>query len=286
MAGSTRTSSAIFLGEKLRTAREGRKISLRKLAELMGRKPSDSGLISRWESGDRVPKADDVAKIVEALGIDADEAAELTALANGTSSSPWLAITLPERRQQINAVLAAERTATTVTHIAPLLIPGVLQTAEIIRAIMIDGEVPADEIDERVNTRIGRRHLITRKNPAQLDVLLGEAAVTQIIGGRPVMADQLRWLLEMMDYPNVDIRVLPRDAGWTPALTGAYVLIDSDEAPSIVSLETHGGGLLLHSREDVATHRQAAEAVRKKAMNSTDTVALITKVLTELENTQ
>jgi transcriptional regulator with XRE-family HTH domain len=283
MAGSTRTATAIAIGEKLRDLRATRKISQRKLAELIGRKASDSGLIARWESGERTPRAEDVAKIVEVLDIEGDEATNLVAMASGGSKAQWLAVTLPERRQQLNALLAAESTATKVTHVAPLLIPGVLQTREVIGAIMVGADVPADEIDERIYMRIGRRDLITRKNPAQLDVLLDEAAVRRIIGSRQIMADQLRYLLELGEMPNVELRVVPFSASWTPALTGPFILLDSDEVPSIVSLDLHSSGLMLHAKEDIAAYRRAAEAVREKAMTPADTAALIAEVMTELE---
>jgi transcriptional regulator with XRE-family HTH domain len=280
MAGSTKSSASVSLGAALRELREAKGISQRKLAEMIGR---DSGLYSRWESGGRNPKPDDVAQIVEALGIDDERAAELVKLADDTGKPVWLAVTLPERRQQLNALLRAERTATTVTHVAPLLIPGVMQTTELIRAIMVDGDVPADEIDERVNARVGRRDLITRKNPAQLNVLLGQAAVTQIIGGRQVMAEQLRYLLELGERPNIDLRIVPFESSWSPALSGAFILIDSDEAPSIVNIEMQRSGVILHDPDDIAAHRQSADVVREKAMSPAATAELITEVLTHLE---
>jgi transcriptional regulator with XRE-family HTH domain len=280
MAGSTRTSTAIDLGSALREEREQRNISQRKLAETIGR---DSGWLSRVESGQRQAKPDDITLIVEALGIDVERAAELVHLAGRAGQSQWLAVTLPERRQQLNALLAAERTATKVTHVAPLLIPGVLQTSEVIRSIMIDADVPADEIDERVNLRIGRRHLITRKNPAHLDVLLGEAAVRTVIGSPQIMGDQLHYLLELMELPNVEIHVVRFSAGWTPALAGAFIVVESDEAAPIVNLETHGSGLIARDRKDLDTHRRAADAVREKAMNCEATAEFIAMVLSELE---
>jgi transcriptional regulator with XRE-family HTH domain len=283
MAGSTRTPTAIALGEKLRSAREAHKVSQRKLAEMIGRKESDSGLIARWESGQRTPHAEDIAKIIEALDIDADAATDLIAMANGAGKAQWLAVTLPERRQQLNALLAAESTATKVTHVAPLLIPGVLQTREVIRQIMVDGDVPAEEIDERVYMRIGRRDLITRPHPARLDVLLEEAAVRRIIGNPQVMADQLRYLLELGELPNVDIRIVPFSASWTPAATGPFILFDSDQGEPLVSLDLHSSGLMLHAREDIATYRRAADQVREKAMSPADTAELIAEVITELE---
>jgi transcriptional regulator with XRE-family HTH domain len=262
-------------GDALKEARESRGISLRKLAVLIGRKESDSGLISRWETGERTPKPDDVASVIEALGLGDDAAAELMALAtNAGQSGRWHAVTI--------ALLAAERTATTVTHLAPLLIPGVLQTSAVIRAMMLEGEVPVDEIDERVAIRIGRRDLITRRTPAMLDVLLGEAAIRQVIGGRDVWAEQLTYLAEMVELPNVEVRIIPFGAGWTPALAGPFILFDSDQAPSIISLELHRGGLMLYADEDVAVHRQKAEAARSKAMGEKESLDLIAKVKNEL----
>ncbi|SEF38387.1 Helix-turn-helix domain-containing protein [Amycolatopsis pretoriensis] len=271
------------LGDALKSAREARGISLRKLAVLIGRKESDSGLISRWEGGERQPKPEDVAAIVEALDISDDVAAELMALAtNAGQSGRWHAVTVAERRQQMNALLAAERTATTVTHLAPLLIPGVLQTSAVIRAIMVDADVPLDEIDERVAIRIGRRDLITRKSPANLDVVLGEAAIRHVIGGAEVWAEQLTYLAEMIELPNVQVSIIPFDAGWTPVLTGSFILFDSDQAPSIISLELHRGGLMLYAEEDIAVHRQKAEAARGKAMSKEKSLELIAKVKSEL----
>jgi transcriptional regulator with XRE-family HTH domain len=283
MAGSAPTSTALALGEKLRGLREAQGLSLRKLAEMIGRKPSDSGLVSRWETGERLPKPDDVVKIVEVFGLDSDEAIELSTMASGGGRSRRLSVTLPERREHMNAVIRAERTATKITHVAPLLIPGVLQTYDVMRAIMVAGGVDESEIDERVNDRLGRRHLITRRNPAHLTVLLGEAAIRQCIGGRQVMADQLRYLLEMAEWANIELRAVPFSANWTPLLTGSFMLIDSDEVPSIVSAEQHRSGLRFEDPKDIASYRRDADAVREEAMSPADTAELIARVLTELE---
>lgn len=104
-----------------------------------------------------------------------------------------------------------------------------------------------------------------------------------VIGSPQIMADQLRYLLELMDLSNVDIRVVPFSAGWTQAHAGAFILVESDEGPSIVNLEMQAGGLILPDRDDLGIHRRAADAVREKAMSSNATKELIGKALTELE---
>jgi transcriptional regulator with XRE-family HTH domain len=283
MAGSSRSSQAIILGAAIKNAREGLGWTQRQLATAIGRE-NDSGVLARWESGSRKPNSDHVAQIIEALGLDGEPAATLTALAAGTDEPRALAVSAGERRQQLNAVIRAEGTASVVTYVAPLIVPGVLQTNEVIRAIMVAGEVPESEIDERVIVRIGRRNLYTRDNPAHLRVFLGECALRTVIGDRKTWIAQLRYLLELAGLSNVEISAVSYAAGWTPALTGEFELIDSDQLPSIVNVEVQGSGLLFHAREDIDRHRAAAEKLEKKAMSSNATKELIARVITELEN--
>ncbi|MEU4524756.1 helix-turn-helix transcriptional regulator [Amycolatopsis sp. NPDC024027] len=281
MAGITRKYAASPLGEAISAARDLRGVSQRRLGALIGQ--TSAGLVSRWESGERTPSVDDVQAIIDALEIEGEEADRLLALAAGVGQPRRFSVTLPERRAELAELLAAERTATEVTHLAPLVIPGVLQTADAIRTQMHEAGVPESEIEERVLTRIGRRDLITRRNPARLEVVLGEAAIRYRIGGPAVWADQLQYLMEMGELPNVELRLVPYSAGWSPLLVGSFTLIESDQAPPIVSLELHGSGLTLRSPEDIARHRRAADAVREKAMSPASTVELIAEVRQELE---
>jgi transcriptional regulator with XRE-family HTH domain len=281
MAGITGTSSANTVGDVLRELREARDISQRKLAEMLDR---DSSYVSRIEASKRRAAPDDVTRFCEALDVDDEQTNDLVRMARGSRQTQWLAVTLPERRAQLNALLAAERTAKIVRHVAPLLIPGVLQTGEVIRSIMIKADVPFDEIDERVNLRIGRRNLITRKNPAHLEVLLGEAAVRTVIGSPQLMIEQLQYLLELIELPNVEIRIVPFSAGWTAASAGSFILVESDEASDIANIENQVSGVLLTAHEDIAAIRHAADTVREMAMSSDRTKELIAKVITELEN--
>jgi transcriptional regulator with XRE-family HTH domain len=280
---SSKSPQAKAIGEIIKKARLASGMTQRQLAATIGRE-NDSGLLSRWESGERKASPEDVAQIIEALKLDGDTAANLTTLAAGTDKPQALAISAGERRQQLNAVIRAEGTATVVTYVAPLLVPGVLQTNDIIRAIMVDGEVPESELDERVIVRIGRRDLYTRPvHPARLVVFLGEAAIRLVIGDRKVWADQLRYLFQLADLSNVEIRALPFAAGWNPGVTGAFTLYDSDRVPPIINIEVQGSGLLFSAPEDIERHRATIAKVQEKAMSPDRTKELIAKVITELE---
>lgn len=283
MVRSTRTPKAQALGELLRETRKGAGLTQRDLGEKIGR---DSGTISRWESGERPPDPTDVSQFLGALGINGERYEEILAAARGTDAPRWLATTLPEQRRQTNALLQFERTAKSITQVAPLLIPGVLQTSDYIHAIMTAGGVDEEEIAARIALRIGRREVITRRDPVRVEVLLGEPAVRWVIGNRQLMAQQLEYILELNQLPNVDIRVIPYSSGWSPALEGMFMLIEfgEDESP-VVNLENRRSGLFLHEAEDIDSYRQAVDRTRKVAMDSGPSTELIASVIKELETT-
>lgn len=263
-----RTPKAQALGAALRQAREDKQLLLRELAAMIQR---DIGVVSRWETGDRTPKPEQVAQILTKLEVDGERYDEIMTLAYGTNESQWVATTLGEQRQQMAAYLDWEQGATRIVEIAPMLVPGLLQTNDYIRAIMTAGGVPADEVSLRVTSRIGRREVLTKRNPAHLLVLLGQAALHQDIGGRATMIGQLDHILEMAARPNIELRVVPDHRGWHPGLEGAFALIESPRPPSgrragtksasIVFVGTRRSVLMLHEEPDIAAYRQAVESI-------------------------
>ncbi len=76
-------------------------------------------------------------------------------------------------------------------------VPGLLQTEDYARA-MLRTQVLAtdDETDEKVAARMDRQVILTRDNPPMLWVLLDEGVLRRPVGGREVMAGQLRHLVE------------------------------------------------------------------------------------------
>jgi hypothetical protein len=172
-----------------------------------------------------------------------------------------------------------------ITDVSPLLIPGLVQTSDYARAIMTESSIPTDEIGTRVAVRMGRRDVLTRREPVRFVALIGEAALRQLVGSREIMAQQLSHLLDVAAWPNVEIRVTPFDSGWHPGLVGAALLIESETESSVVHLEEHSSGLFLHTRPDVTTYRRDADRVCAKALNAEDSSAVIALIRAEWEST-
>ncbi len=277
------TPKARALGMRLREARQAAGLTVRALAAQLEMSHS---AISRWEGGSRSPDTEDVASFLTAVGVTGQERAELLKLARGTNDPHWLSVQSGDRDRQMAALLGFERGAQRISDVAPLLIPGLLQTADYARAIMVAADVPTSEIETRVAVRVGRREVLTRRrNPAHLVALVGESAIRQKIGTRDVVLDQMHHLLTWADVSNVDLRVIPETAGWTPALEGPFVLIDFEEERPIVHVENRRAGLFFHEPDDIEAYRNAIDKVKSVAMSPADTTKLIADVIAELETT-
>ncbi|MCT2588243.1 helix-turn-helix domain-containing protein [Actinophytocola gossypii] len=287
-----RTPKALALGAALRQAREEKKLLLRQLGKAIDR---DIGVLSRWETGDRTPKPEQVAQVLTTLGVNGERYEEIMTLAYGTAESQWSATTLPEQRQQMTAYLDWEQNASRIVEVAPLLVPGLLQTSDYIKAIMTAGGVPTSEIATRVATRIGRRDVLTKRNPADILVLLGRGALNQEIGGRQVMIEQLRHLLEMAARPNVDLRIVPDHRGWHPGLEGAFTLIESSDAATgrrvlarsatIAFVETRRSILMLHEDRDVRAYRRSIEQIMPLVLSADASARLVDDLRKRMEET-
>lgn len=285
-----RTPKAQALGAALRQAREEKNLLLRELAEAINR---DIGVVSRWETGDRTPKPEQVAQILTKLQVDGARYDEIMTLAYGTNESQWVATSLPEQRQQMAALVDWEQRATQIFDVAPLLIPGLLQTAKYVEGIMTAAGVPSGEIALRVTTRLGRREAITKRKPSRLLVLIGQGALNQDIGGSPAMIGQLDHLLEMAAKPNIELRIVPDHRGWHPGLEGPFTLIEAPQpasgrraavkSASIVFVDTRRTVLMLHEDNDVAAYRQALDRILGVSLAPDSSANFVAEVRKRLE---
>jgi transcriptional regulator with XRE-family HTH domain len=268
------------LGAALKQAREDTGLTLRDLADRLGTRHST---LSRYETGARLPKPDVVVEILDACGVTGDARDELLEIARGGERGPWLAITMPAQQRQLAELLERERNAVHVATVAPLLVPGLLQTRDYAEAIMIAGGVPRDEIQMRVAVRMGRREALVGEQPTRLHAVIGEPVLHRMIGGPEVMARQLRHLTKAAELPNVDIQVVPFERDWDPSLEGMFVLCRGDDGSVVVHLEARNSALFLHEPDDIAQYEQAFDRVLTETLGPDESRALIEQHAERLE---
>lgn len=152
-----------------------------------------------------------------------------------------------------------EQDATRIRNYEPLLVPGLLQTADYARAVIsaFDPRLTGAQVDQRVRARMARQQLLARPQAPNLDVVLHQAALRHEVGGREVMRRQLDHLVAMATHAVVTIRVVPLDAGAHSGMEGAFVITDYLGLSSVVHLENRVASLYLEEPEDVDSYNVA-----------------------------
>ncbi|WP_342671870.1 helix-turn-helix transcriptional regulator [Actinopolyspora halophila] len=283
MARSARGSpQARALGAELRECRQRAKRSIRQLAHALG---THHMTVSRYETGDAVPDASRVADYLTALGVSDAEHERILALAHEVGEPNWLTSGVPGVEQQLTTLLECERSATAITDVSPLLVPGLLQTADYTRTVM--SGISSGETEKRVMLRLGRRDTITKPNGPQLTAVIAEEALQQPTGGHSVMGEQLRHLLKMDEEPNISVRVLPgREQIVHPAHAGPFVLYEFAKAAPIVHLEHYSSAAFLYGMRDVEAYREAVATLRELALPQDESRTIVEYYATHMETQQ
>ncbi|GAB3969110.1 helix-turn-helix transcriptional regulator [Plantactinospora veratri] len=165
-----------------------------------------------------------------------------------------------------------EAEASSISTFESLYVPGLLQTEEYARAIVLAGRSTADpdEVDRRIAARSARKALLSRDAPPKLWIVLDEAAVRRVVGGPDVMRAQVARLIEACARPTIEIQILPFTAGAHAAMGGPFTILDYDDPvldPTIVYVDNDATTALLEEEEQVARHRLMFDHLRAKALD-------------------
>lgn len=164
------------------------------------------------------------------------------------------------------------------------LVPGLLQTSAYAMAIQQAAEVrhSREEIEVWVDQRLRRQAVLHRAPPIHLWVVLDEAVLRRLVGDPHVMAEQMDHLLELAEQPNVEIQVMPFDAGATAAGAGHFLIVGRDNGEMcIVFVELRQRGLYLDDDEDVSAYRLAFDYLRSQAADTKTSRELVSSARQE-----
>ena len=201
----------MFLGKELQRARTA--AAFKSQDALAARLGFDRTVITKAESGARPPSDDVLAAWCEACGLDLELFSRLAALArNGDGPIPtWF-----------EDWLEAERQAAMLRIWQPLLIPGLLQTADYARALFLAGQTDTSEetIEALVAARLERQVILDRADPPETVIVVDESVLRRLIGSPQIMRDQLVHMADMATRPYISVHVLPADTARTPGWAG------------------------------------------------------------------
>ena len=150
--------------------------------------------------------------------------------------------------------IGLEAGAASIRNFEPIVVPGLLQTADYARETFRNGpiELDPDEVERLLEVRLARQEILVREERPRLWAVIDEAVIHRVVGSVSVMRGQLRHLVESAQQGRTTIQVVPHRGAHAGAI-GAFVILDFAEAtdPAVVYVETLAGDIYLEKRSDV-----------------------------------
>jgi hypothetical protein len=221
--------------------------------------------LHRIETGKVPVTAANVRALCWLYGVDQSLTDALAELAVGTAQEQWwdASSVIPD---WFKLYVGLEASARQICTYDGEIVPGELQTEEYASAVFGAGKnVDEEDVRRHVTLRGQRQRALFAREPApQLNVILGEGALTRPVGGSSVLKAQIEHLRVTARRDNVHIRVLPWSVGAHAAMAGAFRILDFEdpEDPDIIYLEPHAGAVYLEEPEEVAEYRRIFELIR------------------------
>jgi transcriptional regulator with XRE-family HTH domain len=177
----------------------------------------------------------------------------------------------------------AEREATSLRWWEPMLVPGLLQTADYARVLFRawqSGSTSDEEIEESVGARLERQCVLDQARPPELWVLIDEAVLHRQVGSDKIMHDQLLHLADASCRPSITVQVVPAEVGTHAGLLGAFIIASLDGA-DIAYMETAVEGYTIERSALVSKAALAFDRLRAEALPHRASRDLIGKVAEE-----
>jgi transcriptional regulator with XRE-family HTH domain len=268
---------------------------LRRLREAAGITRDDAGYhirasgskISRLELGRVSFKERDVNDLLEFYGVhDPAEHEKLLQLTKEANATPWHQKFQDVIPDWFQVYVGLEEAAQLIRVYEVQFVPGLLQTEEYARAVVLQGApgMEQDEVDRRVALRLGRQKILTRENPPRYWVVMDEAALRRPMGGRDVHVAQIERLIDLVGEPNITLQVMPFRYGGHAADGGAFTIMRFPETdlPDVVYMEYLTGAHYIDKPEEVERYAAVMERLSVAGTSPDRTREILTGMLKDI----
>src|SRR5579862_3810896 len=268
---------------------------LRRLRDHAGISRDDAGYhirasgskISRMELGRVSFKERDVTDLLEFYGItDPTEREKLVQLTKEANATPWYQKYQDVVPDWFHVFVGLEEAAQLIRVYEVQFVPGLLQTEEYARAVVLQGAPGLDpeEVERRVQLRMGRQKLLGKDSPPRLWAIVDEAALRRPMGGREVLSAQIERLMDAVSEPSITLQILPFRYGGHAADGGSFTIMRFPEAdlPDMVYMEYLTGALYLDKPDEVERYAAVMERLSVAGTSPDRTREILASMLKEI----
>jgi len=242
------------------------------------------GKVGRFEANQwKRPEMSDIRDLLRFYEADEYASREIEALALQARVRPWW-----RDYQDIfdNEFPGFEADASRIRVFLPLVIPGLLQTADYIDAVMrSSGKSPAWR-RRATEARLRRQQLLERdkKTLPQLQAVITEASLLYRWGSRAERRDQLLHLAEMGERPGVHLHLQRFADGPPPGLFSAVQIFDYDGGEASLVFTEHDHGIQeVSDAEYMNSYVEAFDRAVDVALEPRDTDVYLKQLSERLE---
>ena len=276
-AGGKPTVRSRRVGSELRRLREAAGATTAQAAELLSCSPAK---ISRIENGIVSVRLVDLRLLLGRYGDeDQEHRAYLERLARESNKRGWwqdYGDTIPPYYADF---IGLEADASYIKTWEPTTVPGILQTPEYARAVMLANPamISPDKLDKFISIRRERQARLEQDTDARLDAVIWEVALITTVGSDGIQRGQLERLLDLMSRPNISVQVLPLEAGDQASMSGSFVLFSfgSERAVSTVFVENLTSSQYLEMDQELRGYTLVFDALRSAALSPAASAARI-----------
>jgi transcriptional regulator with XRE-family HTH domain len=264
------------LGSRLRDLRKDAGLTGRQLALQAG---WHSSKVSKIEYGKQAPSEEDLRTWCELCG-GPDQLQDLIATVRDIEATyvEWRRRLRTGTRRRQEKAIALETDTKLMRWYEPMLVPGILHTAEYATAVMrrvIDFYEIPDDLEAGVAARMERQQILYEGNH-RFHFILGEQALRTMVGDTKVMIGQLDRLLTVLSLPRVRLGIIPTCHSYRVP-TNQFIMFD-DHA---VQVEAISAELTITQPREIALYAKAFQTLSKLAVYGQGARELIVTALNE-----
>lgn len=269
------------LGQQLRDLRKDAGLTGRGLAALAG---WHSSKVSKIEYGKQTPAEDDIRVWCRITSADKQIPDLIAAVRNIESMYvEWRRMLSVGTRRRQSASRRLESDTKLMRWYEPVLVPGILQTAEyaseVMRRVIGFYDIP-DDLDAGVAERMERQTILYRGDH-RFHFILAQQALNTMVGSVETMIGQLDRLLAVMSLPRVVFGIIPNHAEYRVP-TNQFIIFDN----RLVHIETVSAELSISQPREVALYDKAFQQLSEQAVTGSAARTLITNALDRLYTQQ
>jgi transcriptional regulator with XRE-family HTH domain len=242
------------------------------------------GKVGRFEANQwKRPEMSDIRDLLRIYGVEQSERDYLEDLAIQARARPWWR-DYPEVFE--NEFPGFENDAARINVFMPLLLPGLLQTADYVEAITRASPRPPAWRERAIETRQRRQEILERRNaPApELVAVITEASLLYRWGTQADRREQVAHLAEMSRRPGVELRIQRFEDGPPQGLFSPINIFHfPGDEPSIAFTETDTALQEVSDSEQVNTYVQSFDRAAKAARDPAETTAFLEQLAEQLE---